>query len=59
MNAAGNNEERPDDNYECRVIDSRVEDPGRLANQDVIKTDKAGEADAKLMVVPLPMMLRD
>jgi len=36
-----------------------VEDPRRLANQEVIKTDKAGEANAKLMVVPLPVMLRD
>jgi hypothetical protein len=59
VNAAGDSEERADDNHERRVIDSCVEDPRRLANKKVIKTDKAGEDDAKLMVVPLPVMLRD
>jgi hypothetical protein len=36
-----------------------VEDPGRLATKEVIKTDEAGKYNAKLMVVPFPVMLRD
>jgi hypothetical protein len=36
-----------------------MEDPRRLANQEIINTNKTGEDNAKLMVVPLPMMLRD
>src|SRR5215813_1448210 len=59
VNSTRDNEERPDDNHECSVIDPCVEHPRRPANQEVIKTDKAGEANAKLMVVTLPVMLRD
>src|SRR5215831_3305394 len=55
VNPAGNNEERANDNHECRVIDSCVEDPRRLTNKEVIETNKAGENSANFVVVTLPV----
>src|SRR5262245_1498741 len=59
VNPAGDHEERANDNHECGVIDSCLEDPRRLAYKEIIKTDKAAEDNAKLVVVLLPVMLRD
>src|SRR5262249_16563311 len=59
VNPAGNNEERANDNHEGRVIDSWVEERGRVTNKEVIETNKAGENNANLVVVTLPVMLRD
>ena len=59
VNSAGDNEERADDNHECRVIDSCVEDPCQLTNKEVIETNRAGENNANLMIVPFPVMSGD
>src|SRR5881397_4217370 len=60
MNSACDNEERTDDDHEGHIIDSRVNDPrGLLSNEEMIQTNYAGESDAKLVVMPLPMMLSD
>ena len=60
MNSTGDNEERTDYDHEGQVIDSRVNDPRGLFNdEEIIQTNYAGESDAKLVVVTLPMMLSD
>src|SRR5467141_1980960 len=60
MNSAGDNEERTVDDPEGHIIDSRVNDPrGLINNEEMIQTNYAGESDAKLVVMPLPMMLSD
>ena len=60
MNSTGDNKERTDYDHEGQVIDSRVNDPrGLLNDEEIIQTNYAGESDAKLVVVTLPMMLSD
>src|SRR6266850_126643 len=60
MNSTSDNEERTDYDHEGQVIDSRVNDPRRLLNdEEIIQTNYAGESDAKLVVVTFPMMLSD
>src|SRR3989442_14488539 len=60
MNSACDNEERTHDDHEGHIIDSRVNDPrGLLNNEEMIQTNYAGESDAKLVVMPLPMVLSD
>ena len=60
MNSACDNEERTDYDHEGHVIDSRVNDArGLLNDEEIIQTNYAGESDAKLVVMTLPMMLSD
>ncbi len=60
MNSACDHEERTDYDHESQVIDSRVNDPrGLLNDKEIIQTNYAGESDAKLVVMTLPMMLSD
>ena len=60
MNSACDNEERTDDDHEGHIIDSGVNDArGLLNNQEIIETNYAGESDAKLVVMTLPMTLSD
>ena len=60
MNSACDNEERTYYDDEGQVIDSRVNDARELVNdEEIIQTNYAGESDAKLVVMTLPMMLSD
>src|SRR5438034_7690155 len=60
MNSACDNEERTDDDHEGHIIDSRMNDTrGLLNNQEIIEANYAGESDAKLVVMTLPMTLSD
>src|SRR5262249_12169582 len=60
MNAPCDNEERPNNDYESRVINSGANNPRWLSqDQKVVKTNNAGECEAKFVVVALPMMLRN
>ena len=60
MNPARDDEERTNHDDESRVIDSSAGDARRLPNDEqMIKANDAGQRDAKLMVMTLPMLLRD
>src|SRR6266487_429346 len=60
MNSACDNEERTDRDHESHIIDSGVNDArGPLNNQEIIQTNYAGESNAKLVVMTLPMTLGD
>src|SRR5438094_7324890 len=60
MNSACDNEERTDYDNEGDVLNSRVNDArGLLNNEEIIETNCAGESDAKLVVMTLPVMLSD
>jgi len=60
MNSPCDNEERTDYDNEGDVLNSRVNDArGLLNNEEIIETNCAGESDAKLVVMTLPMTLSD
>src|SRR5205823_5044865 len=60
MNPARHDEERTNHADESGVIDSSAGDARRLPNDEqMIKTNDACQRDAKLVVMTLPMVLRD
>src|SRR5262249_32276591 len=57
---AGDNKAGTNNSHEGRVVDSSVDDAGRLMDyEQMIKADNAGQHNAKLVVVTLPVMLRN
>ena len=60
MNPARHKEERTDHDHEGHVVDSGTQDARRLIDDEqMIKANHAGQDEAKLVVMTVPMVLRD
>ena len=60
MDPTRHDEEGTNDDHEGRVIDSGLDNTcGLVENKEIVKAHNGGQHDAKLVVVTLPVMLRD